>query len=262
MHSTSGLGIYTSVKWINAIIIGLSEYTVLANQKGGRMCGRFTLATDSSELQAEWGLDDDMPSEDLPRYNIAPSQPVMTVRDVQHRAVEMLRWGLIPSWAKDPAIGNQLINARAETITEKPSFKQAFARRRCLIFADGFYEWKKFSGRGLVSQPYYFQLNSKRPFAFAGLWESWRAAENQVVQSCTIITTQANEVVGAVHERMPVILTPDTGWNWLAEVDPIKLLSLLKPFPSDLMYSIPVSRLVNRPEIDQKELIQPIDLQR
>ncbi len=204
-----------------------------------------------------------MPAELTPRYNIAPTQPVAAVRSPETKEVELLRWGLIPSWAKDMAIGSRLINARSETLLEKPSFRSAFARRRCLILADGFYEWYrpggKQSGRGAPpSVPFLFRLADEKPFAFAGLWESWKSPADEWINSCTIITTSANDLVSRYHERMPVILDKTTMWAWLdPQAKMPALQSLLTPYPPEKMASRQVSSLVNSPALDTPQLIEP-----
>ena len=220
------------------------------------MCGRFTLTLDPIELRQAFDLGE-MPEEWVPRFNIAPSQPVAVVADAKNRNVDFMRWGLVPSWAKDLSIGNRLINARSETLTEKPSFRTAFARRRCLILADGFYEWKKGEKKG-PSTPYYYRLRDGAPFAFAGLWEYWQSPEGDGLKSCTIITTGANELVAQVHDRMPVILNPGTGWKWLESGTSEERMALLKPYPAGEMSAYPVSRMVNDPAKDSPELIRPL----
>ncbi|HZU86763.1 MAG TPA: SOS response-associated peptidase [Anaerolineaceae bacterium] len=220
------------------------------------MCGRFTITLQADEVREFLRLGE-MPPDWQPRYNIAPNQAVAAVLDATSRRVDWLRWGLIPSWAKDPAIASNLINARAETLSEKPAFRSALARRRCLILADGFYEWQKpVSGRG-PSLPYYFTLANRRPFALAGLWESWQPPESsEPLRTCTIITTSANSLVELVHARMPVILTGEALWQWLA--DPSAAPRLLSAYPAAEMAAYPVSRLVNTPGNDQPELIAPV----
>lgn len=221
------------------------------------MCGRFTLTVDAVYLQSELNLGN-MPADWRPRYNIAPSQPVAVVRHGQQREVEWMRWGLVPFWAEDPQIGNRLINARAETIALKPAFRQAFEKRRCLVLATGFYEWQKPPGKRAPSVPYYFRLKNEKPFAFAGLWERWKPMENgDEIVSCTIITTQANELVAPVHPRMPVMLAGEALWQWLEERPPAELQALLKPFPAAQMVAYPVSRRVNQADFDAPEVILP-----
>jgi putative SOS response-associated peptidase YedK len=178
------------------------------------MCGRYTLAESPRKLAKRFDVPE---TPDLPfdgqRYNIAPTQQVPIVRQ-KDKKLEMVlaKWGLIPSWAKDMKIGNQLINARADTVATKPSFRSAFKSRRCLIPADGFYEWRKTEDG---KQPFHIRMKDKEPFAFAGLWERWRPEEGEPVESCTIITTDANELMGPIHNRMPVILAPEDYATWL-----------------------------------------------
>jgi len=216
------------------------------------------MTIDPSHLQEAfpWAdIPDDLP----PRYNIAPSQPVAVIPNTGDNVLSMYKWGLIPSWSKDPAIGDRMINARAETLSEKPSFRNAFRRRRCLILADGFYEWKQIPGMK-TKQPVYLRLNPYRPFAFAGLWEIWNAPDGSEVRSCTIITTQPNSLIEPIHNRMPVILPPEVYSQWLAPEDrqPAQLNQLLVPYPSSEMVAFPVSRLVNSPQTDTAELIKPV----
>jgi putative SOS response-associated peptidase YedK len=221
------------------------------------MCGRFTITLEAAEIEQGVGVSE-MPADWLPRFNAAPTQPVAAVVDASTRRSEWLRWGLIPSWAKDPKIASQLINARSETLAEKPSFRQAFARRRCLILADGFYEWQRSAvGKG-PSKPYYFQLADKKPFAFAGLWESWKPPEGEPVRTCTIITCAANEVVAPVHDRMPVILSGEALWKWLEPASIDVLNDFLKPYPASRMTALPISRLVNDVNLDTPDLIKPV----
>ena len=218
------------------------------------MCGRYTLAANTKKL-AEAFAEFEVPAELPARYNIAPSQPVAVIANNGQRKVELFQWGLIPSWAKDPKIGNQMINARAETLGEKPAFKTAYKRRRCLVLADGFYEWRKEEGKSKT--PMYAQLKSGEPFAFAGLWEMWRSVEDDTILSCTIITTEPNELMANIHNHMPVILPPEAYELWLdpAERMPEQLNGLLKPYPAELMTARPVSKLVNSPQNDSPECI-------
>jgi putative SOS response-associated peptidase YedK len=218
------------------------------------MCGRYTLATTPEALADAFALTE-VP--DFPRrYNIAPTQPVATiVQDgkTPRRKFRLMRWGLIPSWAKDPAIGNKLINARAETVQEKPSFRNAFKRRRCLIPADGFYEWQKIKGSS--KQPYYFHLNDGKLFAFAGLWESWND-----IETCTILTTAANDLLQPVHDRMPVIVGPQLYDTWLSTniQDPDPLLPILEPYSPEPMAAHPVGTWVNTPSNDDPRCIEEL----
>lgn len=220
------------------------------------MCGRYTITLHPEAVRQGLELKE-MPADWVPRYNVAPSQSIPVVTDAEERDVKMMRWGLIPYWAKDLTIGNRLINARAETISEKPSFRQAFAKRRCLVLADGFYEWQKGAGPKGKSQPFLFKLENGDPFAFAGLWEFWRSPEGMEIRSCTIITTNANAVVAPVHDRMPVMLSGDDLWKWLSQDKPETLQSLLGPYPAEKMVRFPVSTMVNSPELDRPELVEP-----
>jgi len=222
------------------------------------MCGRFTLTIDPNHLQEAfpWA---DFPEDLSPRYNIAPSQPIAVIPNTGDNTVSMYKWGLIPSWSKDPAIGDRMINARAESLAEKPSFRNAYRRRRCLILADGFYEWKQ--NPSLKSkQPVYIRIKSERPFAFAGLWEIWKSPDGSEIRSCTIITTQPNSLLEPIHNRMPVILPPNAYNLWLASEDrqPAQLNDLLIPYPSDEMIAFPVSKMVNSPQTDSPDLIKPL----
>jgi putative SOS response-associated peptidase YedK len=220
------------------------------------MCGRYTLQTPSPALADLFQLPlfPDQP----PRYNIAPTQPVAIVRRASSgdgREAALLRWGLIPGWANDPTIGNRLINARAETVAEKPSFRSAFAQRRCLVPADGFYEWQTQKGK---KQPFYFRLRSGGPFAFAGLWERW-AGEEEIIESCSLLTTEANELVRPVHERMPVVLAVVEHERWLdpQPQPPGSLQALLRPYPAAEMVADPVGFRVNNPRNDDPTCVTP-----
>ena len=229
------------------------------------MCGRFTNRFSWKELHERLDLVG-TPLNLRPRYNVAPSQDVAVARAAPDgRTLAMLRWGLIPSWAKDPAIGHKLINARSETAAEKPSFRSAFRHRRCLIPADGFYEWQRRDG---TRQPWLFGLRDGAPLVFAGLWERWTVPEGaaltgslaerspgDTVETCTILTTAANETVAPVHGRMPVILPPHAWDAWLAgEEVP------LGPYPAGDMTAHPVSTHVNRPANDDPRCVEPISL--
>ncbi len=202
------------------------------------MCGRFVLLTDLSVIVESFGIAE-MACPYRPSNNISPGQQIATViRDDKTRLVNT-RWGLIPSLAKDPSIGYTMFNARAETVAEKPSFRKAFQARRCLIVADGFYEWQKV---GKTKKPFYFSMKSGQPFGFAGLYETWISPEREPLNTCTIITTQPNELVRSVHDRMPVIVPKDREKTW---IDPLNrdqqmLLSLLRPYPADAMAMLEV----------------------
>ena len=218
------------------------------------MCGRYTLASPTERLAEEFGVDASS-IELAPNYNVAPTQKVAAVlEEGGQRRLEVLRWGLIPPWADDPGIGSRMINARSETAPGKPSFRRAFRERRCLIPADGFYEWQRTNG---AKQPYYIHMEDGRPFAFAGLWESWSKGEGEI-RTCTILTTGANALVGEVHDRMPVILAHDAYDVWLdpaSERD--ELTGLLAPYPEDEMETYPVSRFVNSPSNNDPRCIEP-----
>lgn len=222
------------------------------------MCGRFTLTDPDADLAVQFNLPE-IP--DLrPRYNIAPTQPVAAIRVSSRgpdREMVLLHWGLIPFWAQDPGMGARLINARSETAAEKPAFRAAFRKRRCLVVADGFYEWQKQNG---TKQPFYIRLRGSRPFAFAGLWERWEGADASVIESCTLLTTQPNDLLRPVHNRMPVILQPKDYDLWLdPDVQQADLLQpLLRPYRAAEMAAYPVSRWVNSPANDDPRCIEPL----
>lgn len=221
------------------------------------MCGRFTLTLDPGELQELLNLGPFIHIVQ-PRYNIAPSQPIPIVKDSEKREVELYRWGLVPSWADDPKIGYRMINARSETANEKPSFRAAFKRRRCLILADGFFEWRN-EEKGAQKTPYLFKLKNDAPFTFAGLYEHWQAPEGGELHTCTILTCPPNELVKDYHTRMPVMLGEETRWSWLeADKDEDALLDLLVPYPAEEMKCYPVSKAVNSPENDRPEVLDPV----
>jgi putative SOS response-associated peptidase YedK len=221
------------------------------------MCGRFTLKTSKAKIAELIGSSKRLPLFE-PRFNIAPSQPVLAVRidpESGEREGTLLNWGLIPSWAKEASIGNNLANARADTVAEKPAFRSAFKKRRCLVLSDGFYEWKAEPGGKI---PYYFQMKDGSPFAFAGLWERWEKGE-EPIESCTLITTEANGVVGPVHDRMPVILEPQDFARWLdPETEAHVLKAMLTPLPDDWMIAHPVSKLVNNPRNESPRCVEPV----
>ena len=218
------------------------------------MCGRYTVR--SIQPVAElFGIS--LPPQFQPRYNVAPTQDVLVVRasardDVQRvtlRRGDMLRWGLVPSWADDPAVGNRMINARAETAADRPAFRDAMKRRRCLIPADGFYEWQKQEG-SKRKQPYLIHMKGDRPFAFGGLWEWWRRGDERL-ETVTILTTSPNELVAPIHDRMPVIVKPDDFDRWLdPSVGAGDVADLLKPYPAEEMEAGPVGLNVNNPAND------------
>jgi len=220
------------------------------------MCGRFTITCEAEDLRAALDLAS-IPEDFIPRFNIAPSQPILSVTNADLREAQWMRWGLIPFWAKDPSIGSRMINARSETLMEKPAFRQAFQKRRCLLPADGFYEWKAASGRKGFRSPYYFHLSDRRPFFLAGLWETWDAPDSSPLLSATILTTTPNELVANVHDRMPVIFSGEMAWKWLENDSPAELIGMLKPYPAQRMVAHPVSTMVNSPQIDRADCVTP-----
>ncbi|MCE9646180.1 MAG: SOS response-associated peptidase [Chloroflexi bacterium] len=221
------------------------------------MCGRYTLTVNPSESIDIFG-DYEFPGQFSPRYNIAPTQPVLAIPNDGKNKADFFLWGLIPSWSKDPSIANKLINARGETIAEKPSFRGGFKYKRCLIFTDGFYEWKTMEG-SKSKTPYFIHMKDRKPFAFAGLWDEWHSPDGGTLQTCTIITITPNELMATLHNRMPVILDKDDYADWLdpAPRTPDSLLPLIRPFPAEAMSAYPVSTMVNGPGIDRAELILP-----
>ncbi len=223
------------------------------------MCGRFTLTVNPRELEDAF-KDFTFPDRFAPRFNIAPTQPVLAIPNDAKKRADLLLWGLIPSWAKDPSIANKLINARGETLAEKPSFRGGFKYKRCLILADGFYEWKAHPGTK-IKTPYFIHMKDRTPFAFAGLWDEWQAPDGGTLRTCTIITTEPNELIKSLHNRMPVILHPKDYMEWLepAPRAPDSLLHLVKSFPPDNMSAYPVSTLVNSPGNDRAELVVPVN---
>ena len=226
------------------------------------MCGRFTLALSPEELAQLMALDAalDLELGLRPRYNIAPGQDIVAaVQDAPgaERTARAFKWGLVPNWARDPAVGNRMINARSETASEKPSFREAFQRRRCLIPAEAFFEWQR---RGAKKQPWLFRVKDEPGFCMAGLWETWRPPEGDPLHTCTILTTAANDLLRPVHDRMPVILRRDDYERWLtAQPDATAgLRDLLMPFPADAMEAWPVDTLVNSPRNDGPECVLPM----
>jgi len=244
------------------------------------MCGRFTLTSPIDEvaeyfrvLEGGWPQAAERP----PRYNIAPTQPVACVRQPAEggREIVEMRWGLIPYWAEDPAIGNRMINARAETLATRSAYKEPFRRRRCLVVADGFYEWRKEPGG---KQPYYVYMADKKPFGFAGLWDRWRPRAGRLeglgdperaaeqlsadgrLESCAIVTGEPNELLEPIHDRMPVIVAPEHWEAWLdPELDePESLQEILRTYPAERMRAHPVSTHVNKPANDDPECIRPL----
>lgn len=222
------------------------------------MCGRYAQSADPKKLAKEFKVAE-VPTVE-PRYNIAPTQEILAVRELADgREMAFFKWGLVPSWAKDTSMAARLINARSETVQEKPAFRAAFKQRRCIIPADGFYEWQRTEGR---KQPFFFRMRDGRPFGFAGLWERWEGENGQAINSCTILTTEANEVLQPVHERMPVILHPEDYSLWLEgdERERALLGELLRPFPAQEMIGYPVNSLVNSPRNKGVELTEEVPL--
>lgn len=223
------------------------------------MCGRFSQAAIPEVIAEIFQVED--PPLFKPNYNVYPSQRIAVVRlnpESMKRECVLLRWGLIPSWAKDTKIGSQCINAMCETVAVKPAFRSAFKKRRCLVVADGFYEWQRMGER---KQPMWISRRDKRPFAFAGLWEHWQPPEGDAIESCTIITTEPNELMAPIHNRMPVILSPASYDQWLnltAQAEPLK--ALLGPYSSDELQAYPVSTLVNDPRHNAPQCLEPVQV--
>lgn len=221
------------------------------------MCGRFTLHHSTPQIAERFGVQDVLFQVEE-RYNIAPTQPVAAILQRESRSLEGLKWGLVPSWAKDPGIGARMINARMETLSEKPSFKNALTRRRCLIPADGFYEWNAAENK----RPYHIKMRDGSLFAFAGLWDEWHSKENpdsEPLRTCTIITTTPNELMATLHHRMAVMLRPEDEDLWLDPTvkDVPSLLDCLTPYPDGALEAYAISRRVNTPAFDAPECIAP-----
>jgi putative SOS response-associated peptidase YedK len=226
------------------------------------MCGRFTLITPAEVIAEQFQLAE-VPSLS-PRYNVAPTQPVAAVRHASgngRRELVLLRWGLVPFWAKDPAIGSRMINARSETAAQKPAFRAAFRRRRCLVLADGFYEWQR---QAHGKQPFYIRLRNEKPFALAALWEYWEGPDETTIDSCTVLTTGPNDLIRPLHNRMPVVLASSDYDLWLDPgVQEAELLQpLLRPYPSQDMVAYPISTWVNNPANEGPQCIAPLGQQK
>lgn len=224
------------------------------------MCNRYRLSHSQRYLAERFQAFDEI--DDHPRYNIAPTQPVLTVRREHGQKIRrftMMRWGLIPSWAKDTSIGNRTLNARSETVTKLPAFRNSILTKRCLIPADGFYEWR---AMGRVKQPYCFEVGEGDVFALAGLWDEWKSPGGEVIESCTILTTTSNSLISEMHDRMPVIVPPDKYDIWLdpdvTDFDAIK--EILKPYDADQMRRYPVSRKLNNSKNEGAECAAPVTL--
>lgn len=219
------------------------------------MCGRFSIFADPERLAERFAAS--LPPEGLvPRYNAAPTQNLPVILNEEAGAIQLLRWGLVPFWAKDPSIGNRMINARAETLAEKPSFRNALHKRRCLVLADGFYEWQQ-TTHGKV--PMRITLESGAPFAFAGLWETWRSPEGETLRTFTIITTEPNALLAPIHNRMPALLLPEHEQLWLDDrAHQEAWLDALRPYPADRMAAYPVSTRINSPANDDPAVVAPV----
>jgi len=219
------------------------------------MCGRYSLTAKKEKIKAEFDLQDVHLASISPRYNIAPSQAVPAlVSESDKRQIEICQWGLVPSWSKDPKIGHRMINARKETLAEKPSYRGPFKNHRCLVLADGFFEWKQ-AGRTKI--PYFIRLKSGAPFGFAGLWAHWAGKDGSEIVSCCIITGEPNDLIRSIHNRMPCLIPKDKRDFWLdhSRYEPDKLLAILEPYPADEMEAYPVSTTVNNPANDRPECI-------
>lgn len=221
------------------------------------MCGRFSLTVSPEELQKAFPgfeIPDDIP----PSYNIAPTQPVPVIPNDGSQRLDFYRWGLVPSWAEEKFLKYNLINARGETAAEKPSFRSSFRRRRCLVLADGFYEWKQASGGGSKT-PYYITRKDRKPFAFAGLWDIWHSPRGDELRSAVILTTKPNDLIQPIHDRMPVILPEEAYSTWLAqdEQKPETLQPYLQSYPAGELQAYPVSPYVNNPNHDDPRAIEP-----
>ena len=219
------------------------------------MCGRYSFAIEDELILERFGVSV-RSAVYKARYNCAPSQNLAVISTEDPSVLSFYRWGLIPFWAKDPSIGNKLINSRAETILEKPSFKQAFRLRRCLVLSDGFFEWKKSKEK----TPYRICLQDCAPFSMAGIWENWKSPGGEVVKSFSIITTRANSLIEEIHDRMPVILKREDEKKWLQAGHEEELLDLLLPYPSERMITYPVSKKVNSPMNDVPEILEKVEI--
>ena len=219
------------------------------------MCGRFTM-TSPWELLKERFEVDIAEEEYRLRYNAAPGQDLWVIPQTTPNQAQLYHWGLVPFWAKDPKIGNRLINARAETVAEKPAFRTPFKKHRCLVLADGFYEWDK---RGPQKVPYRVVLKDERPFAFAGICDYWKDKEGKELKTFSIITTDANDLIAKIHDRMPVILSKKDEKVWLdPALDITEAIKMLHPYPAEEMKMYPVSTLVNKPENDIPQVIESV----
>ena len=221
------------------------------------MCGRFSVTAEGETIKSEFGLPD-VPFDYRPRYNVAPMQDVLAVvQDGGSRRAGWMRWGLVPSWATDPSIGGRMINARSETVDTLGAFREAFEKRRCIIVADGFYEWRR---HGSLKVPMHIHLEDNRPFGFAGLWERWTRRGGETLISCTILTTTPAESIATIHDRMPVMLSAEAQARWLdRDADAESLKALLRPYEGDDLEAYSVSTLVNRVENDSPDILLATD---
>jgi putative SOS response-associated peptidase YedK len=229
------------------------------------MCGRFVSSTPVSKLVEQFLVEEVKVEEHDPSYNVAPATEILAVAAGSEgiRRLGTFKWGLVPSWAKDPATGNRMINLRAETVSEKPSFRRMLAKHRCIIPADGFYEWKDM-GKGRKKQPFYIRARDGSVLAFAGLWEAWKekdASDDDWLRTCTIITTKPNKLLEPIHDRMPVVLPPDIWEAWLdrSNEDADAMAELLRPAPDDLLEAFPVGTDVNKVGNDGEQLVVPLE---
>ena len=226
------------------------------------MCGRFTIISEPVAYQLEFDIKIDNTIKNIwkRRYNVAPSQSIPVVHNAPEHDLRLMRWGLIPNWSNNRSGKISLINVRAETIREKIYFKRLVEQgKRCLILADGFYEWQDPERKGMPKTPFYFKLKSGKPFVFAGIWEENRTADAQLAQACAIITCPPNSLVSPVHNRMPVMLDAPDGKEWLGQNPTEQLLALLKPYPAETMQAYPVSRMINSPQTDDPACILPVE---
>ena len=220
------------------------------------MCGRFSFSPLAKIIEDRFDVKVGA-GQYTPRYNSAPSQDLAVISNVNQDALSYYKWGLIPFWAKDKSIGNKMINAKAETINEKVSFKNLFKRKRCLVLSDGFYEWKKINPKEKI--PYRIKMEDESLFAMAGIWDTWKNEEGNLINSFAIITTTPNELMENIHTRMPVILGNNDEKAWLNETDTDLLQSFMKPFPAKYMTAYSISKLVNSPKNDTPEILNPVE---
>lgn len=221
------------------------------------MCGRFTIISDPIEYQMEFDIQLNKDNW-KPRYNVSPTQSIPTVNNADKRTIETMQWGIVPAWSSADKKQIQIINVRSETILEKMFFRRLMQQgQRCLILSDGFYEWQAFDKKGQPKIPYYFHLKNRKPFAFAGIWDPREMPDNQTLKTCAIMTCAPNSLVGAIHNRMPVILDSGSSWEWLDNKPLAQLLPLLKPYDESKMVSFPVNPFVNNPNTDIPECVLP-----